>query len=574
MRLSSSLYFIIFIAISLQSQAYAMQWRRIGQQKKLVKKDLELEKDVRFVDGGLKEIEKGYRSPTESNCSTHLIETKVLSQPIANSNANGCSQDQLSSVSVILANGSQQQVSICKNSLNGQSLVHQQAGLSLQNYNGRLYQTNCPFGEDIKKRLVTGQSQCLSTDQSVALKANVLASTTSQSSGEAITLNSSTPDSSSSNTYQGGYNGGVINNGNANQNFYQNNNQNPASASSNSNSTVLDQPIQQEMTPGQVFANPANSTVNLGASGSQPLANAGLPYSGSEGAQSYRDSFDREQKGSLSGGRRGTGEDLKFKTHSCNAGDLTQGFSAMASNLKQRGKVSISAYFVEDGELGDKVFEQNGDDPQTIASIVKLVTAYTLYRKGVGDMNQKIKISSNAMKAHNYANADADDSNGNPVKAGSMVTKKELLKQMLVTKSSNVAAFALMESVSDRATNKAHGQLLNETMTHLLGKDGHSSNFENAHGLNDGGLKVVSSTKDLVSFQAKAFSDLNFRKFLRQNLGFNFNMKMGSTKEAGKTVVSTYNIKSGACKGKTIAYAAFSSYNKENIKFIQNPPGR
>lgn len=104
-----------------------------------------------------------------------------------------------------------------------------------------------------------------------------------------------------------------------------------------------------------------------------------------------------------------------------------------ASSLMHRPHLHSSIYHVEDALTGQVVMSRNDDRPAAIASITKLMVAYTLVSTGV-DMDEKVVVDKSDLQHYK--------SGPRRIAPGEVFTRRQLL-QMALMSSDNHAAHAI-----------------------------------------------------------------------------------------------------------------------------------
>lgn len=149
---------------------------------------------------------------------------------------------------------------------------------------------------------------------------------------------------------------------------------------------------------------------------------------------------------------------------------------------KADSRLSAHSALIIDRETGSVLYEKNGRDPQPIASITKLMVAITVLESGV-DLNEAIVLNKD----------DERPSRGrhkSRLRVGSLVTRDELLKLMLIS-SENKAAYALARSHPEGLNDFIRA--MNEKAENLGMQD---TKFADPTGLSD---ENVSTAWDLIT---------------------------------------------------------------------------
>jgi len=233
------------------------------------------------------------------------------------------------------------------------------------------------------------------------------------------------------------------------------------------------------------------------------------------------------------------------------------------------GRASAAAFYEinAQGYLKKTVYSKNVHVAQAVASIQKILTAYTAYR--MGGLNNRVVWNSSDLNYDVQGGRAVLNSNGQTPSLGQSIVAHDLLKT-LMTQSSNGAALALSRS-SSHQSSRVFMNTLNQISEELLaGETNFKSYFQNPAGLTDYSDEYAfaddpnrtqeSTADNMARLVGKIMNDGNFKKEMVRrglpqfNTGWQMT-KLGSTQAAGRTIIGF--VPFPKCKSQGLSLAIF-----------------
>jgi len=242
------------------------------------------------------------------------------------------------------------------------------------------------------------------------------------------------------------------------------------------------------------------------------------------------------------------------------------------------GLDASSVIYVSDskGKIVQSLFEKKPHRYQAIASTQKILTAYTAFK--LGSMNAKATFLESDLFYDAQGNRAKHQDNVTTVQVGQSLTLSAWMRT-LIFQSSNGAGFALARGSAGNV--RSFMGKMNEEALKILGTSTRSY-FQNPAGLTDSDSDYrfapnatvqKSSPHDLAQIAATIMADSGFRSALEKSgiagAQSGYLYKLGYTRAAGKTIVSTFP-RSGRCSDYRISFTAFGSVASSQFENFAN----
>jgi D-alanyl-D-alanine carboxypeptidase len=265
----------------------------------------------------------------------------------------------------------------------------------------------------------------------------------------------------------------------------------------------------------------------------------------------------------------------KANTAACNVADLSADIAQLVGRYVPSGANGRSAAaavyrFDEKGVRQQTLYARNSSVSQAVASVQKIVTAWTAYRQG--SLSRKVEFVEGDLFYDEQGNR-AQDSKGRVISPGHQMSLSNYIRTLMV-QSSNGAGQAIARG-SMGSVNAFVAQM-NAEVDAIFG-EGAKSFFQNPHGLTDEDARYrfagstrrqLSTAGEMASFMGYTMSDKDFRKMLDKagvpGAKGSQLIKFGNTQAAGKTVIGTFPL-GGDCAGQMASYAFFGASDSEQF---------